>query len=91
MSRGYQFRDALGNHPTLDDVDREICEDTGSPYSKDNYCPTYEILIEAGFAMLMRWGGSWVTPAHVGLYSSVGIFPTESPERWTPLEPATQW
>jgi hypothetical protein len=54
VSRSYCFDDPYtGERAKLDDVDRELCDATGWPYSSKNYCPLFDALVELGFACLM--------------------------------------
>ena len=57
MPVSYSFDNVYtGERPTLDTIDKLLCEATGYPYSAKNYCPRYDLLTEAGISCLM-WAG----------------------------------
>jgi hypothetical protein len=51
----FQFKDADGKAQSLDVVDKELREETGSrpEEPEDPYCQWFNVLVEMGFAFLM--------------------------------------
>lgn len=64
----FQFEDAAGNVMPLDQVDREMCEDTKYPYSDSQYCPMMIWVQMVGTSVEGLAGG--INPLNVNVYMS---------------------
>ena len=58
----FNFTDNRSNTVTsLQELDKEVCEDTATELSQTDYSAKFNLIIETGFAILMSQGGSYVT------------------------------
>lgn len=92
MPYSYQFHTIAGGIASLNDVDRELCEKTGVPYSERNYCPAMVDFTQwLGMSILRHSGGSIVTPEAFDSYREMDTAKPEDrrcfghygPTEWT--------
>ncbi len=58
MPMSYRFTAIDGTIPTLDSIDRELCERSGYPYSATNYCPAFTFATQIlGFCIVKHGDG----------------------------------
>jgi hypothetical protein len=88
MPNHYCFHKPDGVMAQLDDVDRQLCELTGAPYSATKFCPAFQWVQLVGDIVLIKQSASTVTPEVFDAYKArcdSGELKTpgiETPDEW---------